>query len=59
MRDLTNIELQTVSGAIRVAPAPMLRVPTSIFGVPLNRRAQAALGEILLALRGPVKTPAK
>jgi hypothetical protein len=59
MRDLTNIELQTVSGAIRVAPAPMLRVPTSIFGVPLNRRAQAALAEILTILRGPVKEPAK
>jgi hypothetical protein len=55
MRDLTNIELQTVSGAIRAVPAPMLRVPTSIFGVPLNRRAQALLGEILLALRGPAK----
>ena len=59
MRDLTNTELQTVSGAIRVEPAPVVRVPTSIFGVPLNRRAQAALAEILLAFRGPVKGPTK
>jgi hypothetical protein len=54
MRDLTNIELQTVSGALR-APAPMPRVPTSIFGVRLNRRAQ----KLLAALFAPVKSPAK
>jgi hypothetical protein len=55
MRDLTNIELQTVSGAIRAAPAPMSRIPTSIFGVKLNRRTQL----FLAALFAPVKATEK
>jgi hypothetical protein len=45
MRDLTNIELQTVSGAVR-APAPALRVPASIFGVRLNRRTRLFLAAL-------------
>jgi hypothetical protein len=54
MRDLTNIELQTVSGAARAAPAPMTR-PLTILGITFNRRTQL----FLAALFGPVKAPAK
>jgi hypothetical protein len=53
MRDLTNIELQTVSGA-RAAPAPMTR-PLTILGITFNRRTQL----FLAALFRPVKAPAK
>lgn len=44
MRDLTTIELQAVSGAA-MAPAP--RVPTTLFGVKLSRKDQAALATLL------------
>jgi hypothetical protein len=54
MRDLTNIELQTVSGALR-PPAPMVRFPTTILGVKLSRGDQKLLAAIITALRRPEK----
>jgi hypothetical protein len=53
MRDLTNIELQAVSGGA-VRPAPVTR-PLTILGITFNRRTQL----LLAALFGPVKAPAK
>jgi hypothetical protein len=53
MRNLTNIELQTVSGA-RAAPAPVPRVPTSIFGVKLSRGDRKLLAAIITAISRPV-----
>ena len=52
MRDLTTIELQSVSGGA-MAPVP-IRVPTHLFGIRLTRGAQRALGRIL-ALLEPAK----
>jgi hypothetical protein len=52
MRDLTNIELQAVSGALR-PPAP--RVPTTILGVKLSRGDQKLLAVIIKLISRPMK----
>jgi hypothetical protein len=55
MRNLTNIELQAVSGsALRPVPVPMTR-PLTILGITFNRRTQL----FLAALFGPAKDPTK
>ncbi len=48
MRDLTTNELKAVSGG-RAVPAP--RVPTTLFGVKLSKKDQAALAAVLSLLR--------
>lgn len=47
MRDLTTVELQTVSGA---APAPAPKIPTTILGVKLSRGDRRLVGAIIKAL---------
>jgi hypothetical protein len=49
MRELNNLELETVSGAAKPAPAPV--VPTTILGVRLSKGDQRLLAAIILALR--------
>ena len=48
MRDLTTIELQSVSGGV-MAPAP-IRVPTRLFGIRLTSAQQRELAKILSLL---------
>jgi hypothetical protein len=55
MRNLTNVELETVAGALRPAPAPMPRFPTTILGVKLSRGDQRLLAAIITALSRPTK----
>lgn len=54
MRDLTSNEQNSVSGG-RMVPAP--RVPTTLFGVKLSKKDQAALAAVikLLGSRGSTK----
>lgn len=52
MRDLTTVELQTVSGAF-MAPVP--KGPSSILGVPLSRKDRILLAVIIKSLSRPEK----
>jgi hypothetical protein len=52
MRDLTNIELQTASGALRPAPVKP-RLPKTILGVRLGRGDQRLLAALFTILASP------